>query len=174
MYSINWETFFDNRHDNDLGNQDSTILSDAWSQMTSQIEIKAFISNDNSIVILTSNANNTITILHKFKKHWKAHLFARSINLSALSERTSMPRSSTSRCPPSQPPSNSLPLPSTTCNSAAEITSLPAPAINAPVNFHGCYAFLPAPWLLSTILEANSNGPIKLIVECHQAAILFD
>ena len=67
MYAINWEMFFNNRHDNNLGNQDSTVLSDAWSQTTSQIEKKSFISNDEFIVILAANANNTVTILHSFK-----------------------------------------------------------------------------------------------------------
>ena len=176
MYSINWETFFDNHHDNNLGNQDSTVLSDAWSQTTSQIEKKAFISNDDSIVILTANANNTVTILLSFKNiggttfrpidkfvcFFGANEHATVVNITMPSITASIKFTT--------PSIDDILV----CNSAAEITSLPAPAINAPANFHGCRSFLPAPWLLSTILEANSNDPIKLIVECHQAAILFD
>jgi hypothetical protein len=60
------------------------------------------------------------------------------------------------------------------CNSAADINALPVPAVNTPTNFHGCQSFLPAPWLVSSVLTANSNDPINLIVVCHQAAILFD
>ena len=67
MASTNWPVFFDNRHDNDLRNQNSSVLSEAWSQMTTPIKKKAFVSNDNKIVILAANSNNTIAVLHSFK-----------------------------------------------------------------------------------------------------------
>ena len=67
MASINWPIFFDNRHDNNLRNQNSSALSQAWSQMTTPLEKKAFVSNDDNIVILAANSNNTIAVLHSFK-----------------------------------------------------------------------------------------------------------
>ena len=67
MPSINWATVFNDRHDNDLGNQDSSVVSSAWSQQTTPNEKVAFISNDNDIVLLAANSNKTVAILHSFK-----------------------------------------------------------------------------------------------------------
>jgi hypothetical protein len=62
MASFNWRIFFDNRHDNDLRNQNTTALSEAWSQKTTWIEKKAFVSNDDNIVILAASLNYTIAV----------------------------------------------------------------------------------------------------------------
>jgi hypothetical protein len=67
MASINWPIFFDNIHNNDLRNQNTSALSKAWSQMTTWIKKKALFSKDDNIIILTANSNNTIAVLHSFK-----------------------------------------------------------------------------------------------------------
>jgi hypothetical protein len=60
------------------------------------------------------------------------------------------------------------------CETAAEIASIPVPALNVQANFHGCPTFLPAPWLVSVILSTSSNDPLELIVVCKEVASIFD
>ena len=67
MTSINWANVFNNRHDNNLGNYDSSVFSTAWSQQTTPIKKAAFITNDSNIFILAANTNTTVAILHSFK-----------------------------------------------------------------------------------------------------------
>jgi hypothetical protein len=64
---INWITFFDSRHDNNQGNYNSLVFSEAWSQQTTQNEKALFITNDENSIVLAANAKKTIAVLHSFK-----------------------------------------------------------------------------------------------------------
>ena len=124
MASINWPILFNNCQDNDLRIHSSSVLPEAWSQMTTSTKKKAFVSNDDSIVILATNLNNTIAVLHSFRIS-EALLFVRSTTSSALLEQTNTLRSLTCQCLPSQPPSTSQLLPSTTSWHATKLQRSP-------------------------------------------------
>ena len=67
MNLINWITFFDSRHDNDQGNYDSSVFSEAWSHQTTPNKKALFITNDAHSIVLAANANKTVAVLHSFK-----------------------------------------------------------------------------------------------------------
>ena len=176
MLSINWVSVFKDRHDNDLGNQDSSVFSSAWSQQTTPNEKVAFISNDNDIVLLAANANKTLAILHSFKNIGVTLLrpsdklvcfLGTSVNATAVAiNMASITGNKNIRSPSIESLFD--------CDSAAEISSLPIPPNNSPITSLGCFSFLPAPWLVSTILSSGLNDPLELIVECKAVADLFD
>jgi hypothetical protein len=62
------------------------------------------------------------------------------------------------------------------CIDKAEIEALalPPPIATAPSNFQCSASFLPAPWLLEAILNANSSDPAMLILAASDAAAELD
>jgi len=167
MLSINWASVFKDRHDNNLGNQDSSVFSSAWSQQTTPNEKVAFISNNNNIILLAANANKTLAILHSFKNIGGTLLrpldkfvcfLGTSVNATAVAiNMASITGNKNIRSPSIKSLLN--------CDSAADIASLLIPPNNAPITSHGCFSFLPAPWLLNAILSSGINDPLELIVE---------
>jgi hypothetical protein len=60
------------------------------------------------------------------------------------------------------------------CSSAVEIADIAAPDKNGLVTYPGAASFLPAPWLLNTVVEASSSNPFILISKLIEAAKAFD
>ena len=59
------------------------------------------------------------------------------------------------------------------CMTKEEIAGLATEAA-APTHLQTTTSFLPAPWLLEAVLEANSNDPATLILAVSDAAAEFD
>ena len=168
MVASNCFTFFANWLDNKAGNYNSSAFTNAWSQLTVPVKKKSFIANDANLVVLAANANRTVTLLHSFSNIGGSvmrpndkHVCFIGTNKKAIAVNIDLDSIASVLSTVSPAIRNIV-----YCETAAEIASIPVPALNVQANFHGCPSFLPAPWLVSAILSTSSNHPLELIVAC--------
>jgi hypothetical protein len=60
------------------------------------------------------------------------------------------------------------------CKTASEVSELEAPNKTGLVTYPGSASFLAAPWLVNTVMAANSSDPFHLIAIVNAAAKTFD
>jgi hypothetical protein len=60
------------------------------------------------------------------------------------------------------------------CKTASEVSELEAPNKTGLVTYPGSASFLAAPWLVNTVMAANSSNPFHLIAIVNAAAKIFD
>ncbi len=176
MPSINWTAYFNSRHDNDTGNKNTTVYTEAWAQNNNHNTKVGFITNDADTVVLAANMNDTILFLHSFKNiggtpllpaNKYACIIGANENASAvIMDMQSITSNANLRTPKI---ANIV-----ACGTVEAIADLPAPPNNAAVTYPGCSSFLPAPWLVDAILAAGTNKPFELILAAKAAAAAFD
>jgi hypothetical protein len=60
------------------------------------------------------------------------------------------------------------------CLDKTGIEALAQPATNAALTYHSIASLLPAPWLLNTVSDTNSNNPVLIILVTSEAATEFN
>ncbi len=60
------------------------------------------------------------------------------------------------------------------CRTTIKVTIVDAPDKNSLVTYPGSVSFLPAPWLVDTVIAANSSNPFLLITVANAAATVFN
>ncbi len=66
MLSTNWSTYFKSRPDNETGNYNTTVYSNAWSSSTTHSSKLALLTNNPNTIIFAANAEGTTIPLHSF------------------------------------------------------------------------------------------------------------
>jgi hypothetical protein len=136
------------------------------------------ITNDASIAVLALDANNKVMILHSFKNlggtllnptnKYACLIGTGQVTSAVIVDKTTL----LAICDVTMPTYVSI----IACINKAEIEALahPPPITAAPLNFQCSASFLPAPWLLETVLSANSSNPAMLILAASDVAAEFD
>jgi hypothetical protein len=173
-----WTDYCASRTTNKAGNKDTRVFTQAWAQVAPSATKLTMITNDASIAILALDANNKVMILHSFKNLGGTLLnptnkYACLIGTGQVTSAIivdKMTRLAT--CYVTTPTYVSI----IACINKAEIKALahPPPITAAPSNFQCSASFLPAPWLLKAVLNANSSNPAMLILAASDTAAEFD
>ena len=176
MPSINWTAFFNSRHDNVIGNKNTTAYTEAWAQDKNHDVKMSLLNNDANTVVLAANSNDTILFLHSFKNIGGTPLLPTNKYVCFLGANDNA--SAVIINPQTITADVNLRTPTHTdilaCANIAELAALANPANNAAITYPGCATFLPAPWLVDAILAAGTNKPLDTIIAAKAAATNFD
>jgi hypothetical protein len=173
-----WTDYFASRTTNKAGNKDTRVFTQAWAQVVPSARKLTTITNDASIAVLALDTNNKVMILHSFKILGGTHLnptnkYACLIGTGRVTSAVFVDETTLlATCNVTMPTYVSI----IACIDKAEIEALalPPPIAAAPSNFQCSASFLPAPWLLEAVLNANSSNPAMLILAASDAAVEFD
>ena len=170
MRYTNWSNYFTSRADNEKGNQNTTVYSDAWAQNKSRASKLTLLTNDPDTVILAADAEGTIIPLHSFANLGGTLLrpndkFVCLIGSGQMGIAVIVSENSaTADCNFPAPTPDIIIAKKT----ATELQAIPDPGTNNPASggdqYSGSATFLPAPWLVDTILGSKSNDPWELIL----------
>ena len=176
MLNPDWKTFFAARADNELGNKNSSVYTEAWSpDHDDDARIQNLISDPDN-VLLATDSQNIIHALHSFKIVGGS-ILRPSVKLMCLLG------SGTNAVPlivdkPSLLHPCNLVTPTIDdlqeCSNEDEVNAITAPVENGLVTYPGSATFFPAPWLVDTIMSAGTSEASKLIPVINAAAFEFD
>ena len=179
MPSTNWFTnYFSSRKDNDLGNQNTTIYSSAWVQLSDHATKLTLLTKDSNTVIFAADAEGTLIPLHSFYNLGGTFLLRLTdkivccligsghLGVAVIVEE----KSATEDCTFFSPPAGII----IAGKSPAELQTIPSSLTNGGIEYAGCSTFLPAPWLTNVVLLANSNNPFHLILTTSSTAKDFE
>ena len=180
MLATNWSDYFKSRPDNEKGNQDTTIYHSAWNPSVSSAVKLSLLTNDPDTIILGADTEGTIILLHSFA-NLGGSLLHRDDKFVCLFGSGQVgiaiivaPDSATADCTFISPEPNIIIAAKTT----TELQAISDPTSDTQggtgTTYLGCSTFLPAPWLVDSILETKSNDPWELILAASAAANAFD
>jgi hypothetical protein len=176
MLHTNWQSFFAARADNDLGNKNTLIYTEAWSPNKSDgVRFQTLISDINS-VIFTADQDKNIHALHSFKVAGGTLLCPTTKLMCLVGSGLSTTafivnkQSLLNPCNLITPTINEL----QECSNEDEVNAINAPDDDGAVTYPGLASFFPAPWLSNMVLSSGTSNHAKLIPVVNAAAIEFD
>ena len=181
MLATNWSDYFKSRTDNEKGNQNSSIYHSAWNPSISNAVKLSFLTNDPDTIILGADAEGTIIPLHSFA-NLGGSLLRRDDKFVCLIGSGQVgiavivaANTATADCTFTSPTSDIIIAAKTT----SELQAIVDPTSDTTgetdgTTYLGCATFLPAPWLVDSILAARSNDPWELILASSASATAFD
>jgi hypothetical protein len=173
-----WQAFLNSHPLNKAGNKNSTVFITAWLALTANDVNFGMIFNEETLTIITVNANNKGVVMYSFKNPGGTLLnptnkFACLIGSGRVASTVIVDKTSLL-----------LPLIIATptfvtiisCLDEQEIGAIahPTQINNNPHNLCCSASFLLAPWVLGAILEADSNNPATLLLATNDTANKFD
>jgi hypothetical protein len=179
MLFPNWADYFTSRADNEKGNQNSTIYSSAWAQDISSTTKLSFLTNDPNTVIFGADTEGTIILLHSFANLGGSLLrpnnkFVCLVGSGQVGIVVIVAKNTaTANCTFLSSTPDIIIAKRTT----SELQAIPDPDLDITKGgseYHGCSTFLPAPWLVDSILSSKSNDPWELILAAANSADSFD
>jgi hypothetical protein len=176
MLHTNWQSFFAARADNNLGNKNTLIYTEAWlPDKSNDVRFQTFISDIN-IIIFAADQDKNIHALHSFKVAGGT-LLCPTIKLmcllgSGLSATAFIvdKQSLLNPCNLITPTINEL----QECSNEDEVNGFNAPDDEGAATYPGSPSFFPVPWLSNTVLSSGTSDHAKLIPAVNAAAIAFD
>ena len=176
MHHANWHSFFAAQADSELGNQNTSIYTKAWSpDKTDDVRFQTLISDINNVVFAADHDKNIHT-LHSFKVIGGSLLRPTTKLVCLLG---SGPRATAFTvdkqtllhpCNLITPTIDEL----QDCSNDDDVKAINDPADGGAVTYPGSASFLPAPWLRDTVMSAGTSDFTKLIPAVNAAAFEFD
>ena len=165
MLSTNWSTYFKSRPDNETGNHNTTVYSNAWSPSTTHSSKLTLLTNDPNTIIFAADAEGTMTPLHSFTNLGGSFLRPNNKVICLTgSGRVGVvvivdEQSATGNCKFTSPPADII----IAGNSPTKMQAVPTPNVSAGggTEYDGCNTFLPAPWLVDVVLGSPANDPFE-------------
>jgi hypothetical protein len=159
MFATNWSDYFMSRKDNEKGNQNTAIYHSAWNPTISQAVKLSFLTNDPNTIILAASAEGTIIPLHSFANLGGSllHLDDKFVCLVGSGQVgiavIVAADTATADCNFISPTTDIIIAAKTT----AKLQAIIDPTRNTTgdtdgTTYLGCTTFLPAPWLVDSIL----------------------
>ena len=177
MLYKDWKTFFAARADNEQGNKNTAVYTEAWSPETNdEARFQTLISGPDNVLLATNN-DNKIHALHSFKVMGGSFLRPNSTKLMCL---LGTGANATALIVDKQSLliRNNLITPTIDeleeCFDEDDVNAVPMPTEPGEVTYPGSASFLPAPWLVDVIMGANTSDPTTLIPMVNSAAIEYD
>lgn len=181
MKFTNWLNYFKSRGDNDQGNKNQTVYSHAWNQTTPHATKLTTLTGDPSNIILAADTEGTIFPIHSFTNLGgtllrPANKIAGIIGSGNMGVAVIVDENTvTMDCYMVTPPAAVI----IAATSVTELKNIPTPDLvdadeDSFFDYKGCTTFLPAPWLVESILTRNSNDPFELILAAKTSATAFD
>ena len=141
-----WKAFFAARVENEIGNKNTSVYTEAWSpEKTDNVRIQNLISDPDKNVLLATDSDNMIHSLHSFKAVGGT-LLRPTVKLMCLlgsgSHATALlidKQSILNPCPLKTPTIDEL----RECSNEDEVRAIPAPAEDGLVTYPGSATFLP-------------------------------
>ena len=128
------------------------------------------------MVLFATDSNKKLLVLHSFKKAGGA-LLRPEKKLMCLSGTGALatafevsPKTIMADCNLVTPTIDAL----CECTTAIEVAKIETLDENGLVTYPGSASFLPAPWLVDTVIAANSSDPFLLYTVINTAATVFD
>ena len=170
-----WKAFFASRESNTAGNNSPNSYLTAWSSTESPEAKLQLLTNDPSTAILAGDYSNGIMILHSFK-NLGGTIFSPPDNYVCLIGATrSAPIVTVNNVAITE--NCEIIIPSIedilACNDLEELLNLTAP-LDDTIGYSGSATFLPPPWLLNAVIDAQTDDPLKLILAVKQGATIFN
>ena len=175
----NWKDFFAARESNSRGNKNPAVFLSAWSNSYSLEAKLQLLTNDPNMAVLAANSGHEIMIFHSFK-NLGGTIFSPADKVACLLGGTRMaPVIVVNEVPLTDDLEIMTPSPEDilACTTIEELMDLDAPLAEAnedTITYRGGNTFLPPPWLLDTIFEANSDNPLTLILAAKAGAARFN
>jgi hypothetical protein len=176
MLHTNWQSFFAARADNDLGNKNTLIYTEAWlPDKSDDVRFQTLISDINS-VIFAADQDKNIHALHCFKVAGGTLLRPTTKLMCLLGSGSSATafivdkQSLLNPCNLITPTIDKL----QECSNEDKVNMINAPDDDGAVTYPGSASFFPAPWLSDTVLSSGTSDHAKLIPAVNAAAIKFD
>ena len=170
-----WKAFFASRESNAAGNNSPNSYLTAWSDTVPPEAKLQLLTNDPSTAILAGDYSNGIMILHSFKNLGGTILSPPDNYVCLIGATRSAPIVTvnnvaiTETCNIITPSIEDI----LACNDLEELLNLTAP-LNDTIGYSGPTTFLPPPWLLNAVIDAQTDDPFKLILAVKQAATTFN
>ena len=171
-----WKAFFAARVENEIGNKNTSVYTEAWSpDKNDNMRFQSLISDPDN-VLLATDSDNMIHTLHSFKVVGGTLLrpTAKLICLLGSGPHATAvlvdKQSILNPCDLKTPTIDEL----KDCSNEEEVRAIPAPVEDGLVTYPGLATFLPAPWLVDTIMSTNTSEASKLIPAVNAAAFEFD
>ena len=176
-----WSDYFTARPDNEKGNQNTSVYASAWNKNTSSATKLSLLINDPDTVIFGADTEGTIIPLHSFANLGGSLLrpdnkFACLIGSGQVGVAVIVAENSvTADCSYAAPSPEVIIAKKT----RTELQAIPDPdddddTTEEMTEYRGCATFLPAPWLVDSVLASNSNDPWELILAASTSATDFD
>jgi hypothetical protein len=165
MLHLDWKTFFAARADNEQGNKNTSVYTEAWSPDTNDNERFQTLTADPDNVLLVTNNDNKIHALHSFKVVGGSVLRPNSTKLICL---LGTGTNATTLLVDKQSllTRNNLVTPTidelSKCFDKNDVNAVATPTTRE-VTYPGSSSFLAAPWLVDVIMDAGTSDPAKLI-----------
>jgi hypothetical protein len=176
MLHTNWQSFFAAQADNDFGNKNTLIYTEAWSpDKSDDVRFQTLISDINSIIFAADQDKN-IHALHSFKVAGGTFLCPTTKLMCLLGSGSSATalivdkQSLLNPCNLITPTIDEL----QECYNEDEVNAINAPDDDGAVTYPGSASFFPAPWLSDMVLSLGTSDHAKLIPAVNAAAIEFD
>ena len=176
LHTIDWQSFYAARADNELGNKNSSVYTEAWSPDKSDATRFQTLVSDIDNVVFGVDQDKNIHALHSFKVSGGS-LLRPSTKLMCLlgtgSRATAFiidRQTLLNPCNMITPTIDEL----QECSNEDEVKAVNAPAEGGLVTYPGSASFLPAPWLRDTVMSSGTSNYAKLITEVNAAAFEFD
>ena len=171
-----WKSFFAARIDNELGNKNTSVYTEAWSpDLNDDLRFHNLISDQDNILLAT-DSDNVIHTLHSFKVAGGTLLRPTSKLMCLLgtgAHATALfvnKQSILNPCDLVTPTIDEL----QECSNEDDVNNIAAPEDGGAVTYPGASTFFPAPWLADTIMSAGTSEASKLIPAVNAAAFEFD
>ncbi len=171
-----WKSFFAARADNQTGNKNTPIYTEARPPDKNDEERFQTLTSDPNMVIFAAGNNKKLLTFHSFKNAGGTLLRPDNKLMCLLGTGAS---ATAIKVNFKEIVANSnLVIPKieelSKCKTASEVSELEAPNETGLVTYPGSAFFLEAPWLVNTVMAANSSDPFHLIAIVNAAAKTFD
>jgi hypothetical protein len=159
MLHLNWKSHFTARADNELGNKNTTVYTEAWSPDENDNERFETLISDVDNVLLATDQDKKIHTPHSFKVSGGTLLRPNTKLMCLLGSGSS----ATAFLINKQSLLNPCNLVTLTiddlreCSNEDEVNAINAPPNSRAVTYPGSASFFAAPWLVDTIMDAETS-----------------
>ena len=170
-----WKAFFAARETNNAGNSNPHAYLTAWSADATTESKLQLLTNDPGTAILAGDYHHGIMILHNFKNLGGTILSPNDKYVCFIGANRLAPVvivnevAVAENCEIITPSVEDI----LSCNDLEGLLNLTAP-LDETITYAGSTTFLPPPWLLNTVIEAQTDDPLKLILAVKQGATNFN
>ena len=170
-----WKAFFAARKTNNAGNSNPHAYLTAWSADSTTESKLQLLTNDPGTAVLAGDYHHGIMILHNFKNLGGTILSPHDKYVCFIGANRLVPVvivndvAVVENCEIITPSGEDI----LACNDLEGLLNLTAP-LDDTITYAGSNTFLPPPWLLDTVIEAQTDDPLKLILAVKQGATNFN
>jgi hypothetical protein len=171
-----WKSFFAARTDNKTGNKNTSVFTEAWLPDKNDEERFQTLTSDPNMVIFAAGKNKKLLTFHSFKNTGGTLLCPDNKLMCLLGTGASATaievnfKELVANCNLVTPTIEEL----SKCKTASKVSELKAPNKTGLVTYPGSASFLAAPWLVNTVMAANSSDSFHLIAIVNAAAKTFN